>query len=209
MDYHSIHGYDLSSFEIPSPHHVDRLPTVQASQALSNLQDSESLYISTGLDILDRALLSSSVKDAENASIHGGVKRGQNAENVIWIGELCTDDTAHHVVIADSMPCPIDCFQELQTFRLEDALRVPDPLIGKGVRENKRAAFNSHGKFIHFSCLTLPHLMALISRPNPRVIPERVALVIVSNLSALINSWLPKAVEKTTGIKPNRGTTEL
>lgn len=104
------------------------------------------------------------------------------------------------------MPDHLDCFQELQTYRLEDALRICGPLNVKGAGENGQAASSSHGKFIHFSCLTLPHLMALISRPNIRAIPERVALVIVSSLSALINSWLPKAVEKTTDIKPNRGT---
>ncbi|KAG6009583.1 hypothetical protein E4U21_001950 [Claviceps maximensis] len=205
MDYHSIHGHDLSSFEIPSTH---RLPTVQASQVLNNLQDGESLYISTGLDDLNQALLSSSDKQTANAFVQGGVKRGQITE--IW-GPPGTGRTSIAIQLsANSLQNAenviwIDCFQELQTFRLEDALRKGESAAVKGAGETKEAAFDSSGKFMHFSCLTLPHLMALISRPNSRAIPESVALVIISSLSALINSWLPKAVEKTTDIKPNRG----
>lgn len=51
--------------------------------------------------------------------------------------------------------------------------------------------------------------MALVARPNTKAIPERVGLVIVSNLCALVNSWLPKAPEKTTGVKRNKGTVRL
>ncbi|KAG5932981.1 hypothetical protein E4U53_001137 [Claviceps sorghi] len=206
-----------------------RLPTVQASQALSKLRECQNLYISTGLENLDRVLVSSSAKDADDASIQGGVKRGQvteiwgppgagrtsiaiqlattslqNAENVVWIGELCTKHMHTVWYIAD------DCFQELQAVRLEHALlRKSRPLKDsptvKASGKDKQAAFTSQGNFAHFSCLTLPHLMALISRPNSKAIPERVALVVVSSLSALINSWLPKAVDKTTDSKPNRG----
>ncbi|KAG5916177.1 hypothetical protein E4U61_003883 [Claviceps capensis] len=46
--------------------------------------------------------------------------------------------------------------------------------------------------------------MALVARPNTNAIPERLSLVIVSNLCALVNSWLPKAPEKTTGVKRNK-----
>ncbi|KAG6041383.1 hypothetical protein E4U41_004687 [Claviceps citrina] len=205
MDYHSIHGHDLCSFDIPSTH---RLPTVQASQALNNLQDSEHLYISTGLHKLDQALASSSVKNAEGASIHGGVKRGQVTE--FW-GPPGTGRTSIAIQLASRSiqnadnVIWIDCFQELQVSRLEDALRISSPSVAKEGGESQEAPCNSHGEFIHFSCLTLPHLMALISRPNTKAIPERVALVIVSNLSALINSWLPKAVEKTSGLNPDKG----
>ncbi|KAG5940853.1 hypothetical protein E4U59_002177 [Claviceps monticola] len=46
--------------------------------------------------------------------------------------------------------------------------------------------------------------MALVARPNTNAIPERLSLVIVSNPCALVNSWLPKAPEKTTGVKRNK-----
>ncbi|GAB0133058.1 hypothetical protein EsDP_00001474 [Epichloe bromicola] len=204
MDYHSIHGYDLSSFDVPGTH---RLPTVQASQALNDLQDGTNLYISTGLEGLDKALLSRFATESQNASHHGGVKRGQVTE--LW-GPPGTGRTAIAIQLASNSirnadnVVWIDCFQELQVSRLEDALRTRGSSAVNEV-ENDEQASNSRGKFIHFSCLTLPHLMALISRPNARAIPERVALVIISNLSALINSSLPKAVEETTTLKPKKG----
>ncbi|KAG6287459.1 hypothetical protein E4U46_004080 [Claviceps purpurea] len=204
MDYHSIHGHDVSSFVIPSTH---RLPTVQASQVLNSLQDSETLYISTGLDKLDQALIPKSVQEAGNSSNQGGVKRGQVTE--IW-GPPGTGRTSIAIQLAsrclqnEDNVIWIDCFQELQTSRLQHALRASDCLAVKGTREDHQAASNSLGKFVQFTCLTLPHLMALVARPNTNAIPERVSLVIISNPCALVNSWLPKAPEKTTGVKRNK-----
>lgn len=62
---------------------IDRLPTVQASQALNELQDDSSHCLSTGLGELDRALLPSSLSESHSSSTtDGGVKRGQVTE--IW-----------------------------------------------------------------------------------------------------------------------------
>lgn len=55
---------------------------MQASQALNDLQDGTNLYISTGLDGLDKALLSRFTTESQKASHHGGVKRGQVTE--LW-----------------------------------------------------------------------------------------------------------------------------
>lgn len=60
----------------------DRLPTVQASQALEELKADPSAHISTGLTALDCALLGLDSEDSQNVTVHGGVKRGQVTE--IW-----------------------------------------------------------------------------------------------------------------------------
>lgn len=81
MDYHAIHGHDTASFDIPSSTH--RLPTVPASQALEDLKADPAAHISTGLTALDCALLGlEDSQDSQNATVHGGVKRGQVTE--IW-----------------------------------------------------------------------------------------------------------------------------
>lgn len=49
------------------------------------------------------------------------------------------------------------------------------------------------GRFLHYSCLTLPHFVALISRPTAKAIPANASLVVISSLSALVNSALPKS----------------
>lgn len=51
------------------------------------------------------------------------------------------------------------------------------------------------GTFTHYSCLTLPHFMALISRPASTVFDASVSVVIISSVSALINSALPRSHE--------------
>ncbi|KAG8422909.1 hypothetical protein J3459_009936 [Metarhizium acridum] len=79
MDYHSIHGHDVSSFDIVGTH---RLPTVQASQALNELQDDSNLYLSTGLEELDQVLLPPPPTGSPSSTSIGGIKKGQITE--IW-----------------------------------------------------------------------------------------------------------------------------
>jgi hypothetical protein len=61
---------------------TDRLPTIQASQALNELQRDNGLHLSTGLEDLDKALLPPSPGEPQSSSFNGGVKRGQVTE--IW-----------------------------------------------------------------------------------------------------------------------------
>ncbi|KJZ79835.1 hypothetical protein HIM_00549 [Hirsutella minnesotensis 3608] len=79
MDYHSIHGRDISSFGIPDTH---RLPTVAASQALDSLKREPVTSLTTGIDRLDSALGSASHDFTENSTHCGGIKRGQVTE--VW-----------------------------------------------------------------------------------------------------------------------------
>lgn len=78
MDYHALHGHDVSSFDLPSTH---RLPTVSAAEALEILNDDSSKYIPSGLDDLDRSLGLGLSESAPEAST-GGFVRGQVTE--IW-----------------------------------------------------------------------------------------------------------------------------
>lgn len=64
---------------------------------------------------------------------------------------------------------------------------------------------DSLGKLTHYNCLTLPHLVALISRPTARIVPNDVSLVVVSAVTALINSALPKTQDDRVSSKLNRG----
>jgi hypothetical protein len=106
MDYHSIHGHDVSSFDLPSTRkylrfqlsfgrrklldvtcHLpaksltrfspDRLPTVSAAKALEDFQCNNQNYVSTGLTSLD-AMLGSVLGDGSV----GGIQKGHVTE--IW-----------------------------------------------------------------------------------------------------------------------------
>ncbi|KAH8195774.1 hypothetical protein TruAng_010048 [Truncatella angustata] len=79
MDYHSIHGQDIASFDLPSTH---RLPTVSAADALEELDADPARFLATGLSDLDEALNPDLEDASQNASRPGGFQRGQVIE--IW-----------------------------------------------------------------------------------------------------------------------------
>lgn len=60
-------------------------------------------------------------------------------------------------------------------------------------------------KLVHYSCMTLPHLLAFISRPTTTAIASDVSLIVISSLSALINSSLPRSLEAKGNKKPAKG----
>jgi hypothetical protein len=64
---------------------------------------------------------------------------------------------------------------------------------------------DDNSKFIHYDCLTLPHLIALISRPTAKSLPQDTTLVVLSSLTALINSALPKSQDERPGVKRKNG----
>ncbi|KAG8425222.1 hypothetical protein J3458_001950 [Metarhizium acridum] len=207
MDYHSIHGHDVSSFDIVGTH---RLPTVQASQALNELQDDSNLYLSTGLEELDQVLLPPPPTGSPSSTSIGGIKKGQITE--IW-GPPGTGKTAVSIQLAANSirngndVVWIDCFQEVHVSRLKKVLAsITEDAVPDGSMEAERPAA-SQGKFAQFSCLTLPHFMALVSRPNAKSVPEGTALMVINNLSALINSSLPKSIDGKAGPKGNKGPT--
>ncbi|KAI5463418.1 hypothetical protein BGZ63DRAFT_353263 [Mariannaea sp. PMI_226] len=180
MDYHAVHGHDRASFDTSDTH---RLPTVSASQILDDLQDSNSTLISTGLDNLDQALLGPASINSQGSSHRGGIKRGQVTE--IW-GPPGAGKTA----------LGVKAFVNTATkAHSSDA-------------ENE-APDKSLSLFFHYSCLTLPHFIALVSRPTPKSIAANCSLLVISSLSALINSAVPKSHENKTAPTTSKGPTPV
>ncbi|RYP06428.1 hypothetical protein DL764_003164 [Monosporascus ibericus] len=72
MDYHSIHGQDISSFDFTST----------PAQALEDISTDPRRYISTGIRALDNALVGGPNDDGDASPGIGGFQRGQVIE--IW-----------------------------------------------------------------------------------------------------------------------------
>lgn len=60
-------------------------------------------------------------------------------------------------------------------------------------------------KLVQYSCMTLPHLLAFISRPTTTTIASNVSLIVISSPSALINSSLPRSLERKGNPKQAKG----
>ncbi|PHH87465.1 hypothetical protein CDD83_8842 [Cordyceps sp. RAO-2017] len=199
MDYHAVHGHDLSSFDAPGTH---RLPTVAASQALDDLEHELALPLSTGLDSLDRALVGA------DAGRRGGIERGQVTE--IW-GPPGTGKTALAIQTAAHAVCDghdvvwVDCLQTLPRRRIVRVVEAVKAAQDAHVSGHDGAGIIDWAKFTHFSCLTLPHLMALTSRPAPSLIGQAVSLVVVSCPSALLNEALPRSQDGAASSKAGQG----
>ncbi|KAK1252807.1 hypothetical protein MKX08_003994 [Trichoderma sp. CBMAI-0020] len=219
MDYHAIHGHDTASFDIPNSTRelslalawlaaifvptnevdIDRLPTVPASQALEDLKADPAAHISTGLVTLDCALLGLDSEDSQNAAVHGGVKRGQVTE--IWGPPGCGKTALGIQLAANALSDGNGV-----VWRMANVL--------KNVKESRMLADIQSiqdvdpAKLVHYSCMTLPHLLAFISRPTTTAIASNVSLIVISSLSALINSSLPRSLEAKGGKKPAKGPTQ-
>ncbi|KAL2141288.1 hypothetical protein VTI28DRAFT_2623 [Corynascus sepedonium] len=183
MDYHAIHGHDISSFDLPSTH---RLPTVSAAQALQDLEGDSSNVISTGLVALDAAL-SFGLDGIE----HSGVQKGHVTE--IW-GPPGAGKTAFGVQLA------AHCLSQSHRVVWVDGFhRVPPErlraVVGKVTGEGKDADLGRLDGFTHYTCPTLPHLIALLCRPTASCVPQGTSLVVVDSLSALVNHAFPKLPE--------------
>ncbi|KAL7950232.1 P-loop containing nucleoside triphosphate hydrolase protein [Trichoderma barbatum] len=206
MDYHAIHGHDIASFDTSSSTH--RLPTVPASQAWEDLKAGPATHISTGLEALDCALLGLDSADSQDATLQGGVKRGQITE--IWGPPGCGKTALGIQLAANALSDGngvvwVDCFQKLQTQRIANVLKC--------VKESRRLAGAEDtqdvdpNKLVQYSCMTLPHLLAFISRPTATNIAPNVSLMIISSPSALINSSLPRSLEGRGKPKQAKGPT--
>ena len=113
-------------------------------------------------------------------------------KDVVWIGMYTSGRMMLQSV--HFLTCHQDCFQELHVPRLRDVLAASQLAESGGEEGSKNPDFK-RGNFIHISCLTLPHLMALTSRPNTKAIPDGVGLIVLSSLSASMNSSLPKTTD--------------
>jgi hypothetical protein len=59
--------------------------------------------------------------------------------------------------------------------------------------------------FVHYTCPSLPHLIALLCRPTPPCVPPGTSLIVVDSLSALVNHALQKYPETRTGTEGKGG----
>ncbi|EHK22282.1 uncharacterized protein TRIVIDRAFT_117440, partial [Trichoderma virens Gv29-8] len=175
--------------------------------AWEDLKAGPATHISTGLGALDRALLGLDSTDSKDAVLQGGVKRGQVTE--IWGPPGCGKTALGYPPLSPPSTnttrlCP-DCFQKLQTQRIANVLKC--------VKESRHLAGTGDtqdvdpSKLVQYSCMTLPHLLAFISRPTTTTIASDVSLVILSSPSALINSSLPRSLEGRGNPKQAKGPT--
>ncbi|KAF5540977.1 DNA repair rhp55 [Fusarium napiforme] len=193
MDYHSIHGYDRASFDIPGTH---RLPTVSASQALDELDNDASTHVSTGIEDLDRSLISNIIADSQDTT-KGGVQRGQVTE--IW-GPPGAGKTALGLQLTANALCDGDAVVWVVT-NATKARRNSETNPALDASESQEG---DSSRFYHYSCFTLPHLVALVSRPTAKLIPSNCSLMVISSLSALVNSTLPKSHDGKATSKSNK-----
>ncbi|VUC24822.1 unnamed protein product [Clonostachys rosea] len=207
MDYHSIHGHDVANFDVPSSH---RLPTVSASAILDELKNDSSAYLSTGLPDLDKNLQSATSSESQDLDVTGGIKRGQVTE--LWgppgSGKtaIAIQLTANALAHGDTVVW-VDCFQSVSPDRMTkvvDAVKKTQVSELDPHQDSSESAEALRG-VTHYSCLTLPHFIALVSKPSPRLIPENTSLFIVSSLTTLINSVLPKPKDAQRGMLHNKG----
>ncbi|KXX73162.1 DNA repair protein rhp55 [Madurella mycetomatis] len=213
MDYHAIHGHDVSSFDLSATRgfgsfasqvrlgrepadNSDRLPTVSAAKALQDLERDEGTHISTGLSVLDASL----TLELDGAH-HGGIQKGHVTEvwgppgagktafgclaegkGVVWVGPFIR--SRHGSNTASRLHPHPDGFHRVPIERLRT-------VAGAG----KKAGPDQLDAFAHYTCPSLPHLIALLCRPTAACIPQKVSLVVVDSLSALVNHAFPKLPE--------------
>ncbi|KAM7220948.1 P-loop containing nucleoside triphosphate hydrolase protein [Rhypophila decipiens] len=191
MDYHARHGYDESSFDLPSTH---RLPTISAAEALEELDGSDKLQsIPTRLAALDDVLgalpgCAGSTVDADLNGLGnpgaggggGGIQKGEVTE--IW-GPPGVGKTSFGLQLAasclrdDGGVVWVDGFHRLPVERLQSTVGPAQD----GLNE----------RFIHYTCPSLAHFIALLCRPTATCIPAGTSLIVVDALSALLNHAFP------------------
>ncbi|KLU86161.1 hypothetical protein, variant [Magnaporthiopsis poae ATCC 64411] len=197
--YYSVHGRDVSSFDLPSTH---RLPTVSAAQAHADLSCDPSRFVSTGLDALDAQLSATPGNDnddngGDHASaataaagpVGGGVQRGIVTE--IWgppgVGKTSLGlHLASNVLREGRAVVWVDAFSRVCPPRLN---------VAAGADEAGDGGTRLDEDFVHYTCPTLPHLIALLCRPSVGCIPHNTSLVVVDSLSTLVNHAFPRIAD--------------
>ncbi|KAB5572563.1 P-loop containing nucleoside triphosphate hydrolase protein [Coniochaeta sp. 2T2.1] len=207
MDYHAIHGHDVSSFDLSSTH---RLPTISAAQAFEDLDSATSRFLSTGLDSLDRLLSgSSSDTGAEKPNIVGGVRKSQVTE--IW-GPSGSGKTSFGIQLAvgalndGDRVVWVDCLYPVCSERLSAAV------VGRS-EATDTPKLDSLDRLVHYTCPSLPHFIALLCHPTEFCIPSGTLLIVIDSLSALLNHSFPRVPDQraanSAGKVPNSSARRL
>ncbi|SMR52448.1 unnamed protein product [Zymoseptoria tritici ST99CH_3D1] len=158
-----------------APTSTHRLPTQSAADALQDVSgDSKHAFVSSGLKSLDHALVGSS------PGVTGGFERGKVAE--VW-GPAGSGKTslafqaAEEAIKAEGHVVWLDCSNPLAAFRL--------------------ASISPSSSFHYASLPTLSHLLSLTQRPPSSFPPRSTSLLIVDNLSTLLDLDYPRTNNPT------------
>lgn len=218
----------------------DRLPTVSAAQALQDLETGEGNCISTSLAALD-AVSSPGFDGSNNGAVQKGhVTEVWGPPGAGKTAFGCVNLETYHMCPADVLQHPARCELPEQEPRggVGRFVRLPpstpasprSPLLtphpdgfhrvpierlravsGTRAEEGEEQGHGRLDAFTHYTCPSLPHLIALLCRPTVSCIPEGTSLVVVDSLSALINHAFPKLPETRGGAdaKGSKGTPQL
>nr|RBQ83790.1 hypothetical protein FVER53263_06323 [Fusarium verticillioides] len=176
--------------------------SVSASQALDELDNDASTHVSTGIEDLDRSLISNITADFQDTT-KGGVQRGQVTE--IW-GPPGAGKTALGLQLTANALCDGDAVVWHDRLRaVTNATKARRNSQTNSALDASESQEGDSSRFYHYSCFTLPHLVALVSRPTAKLIPNNCSLMVISSLSALVNSALPKSHDGKATSKSNKG----
>ncbi|KAI6785316.1 DNA recombination/repair protein RecA/RadB [Emericellopsis cladophorae] len=159
---------------------------------------------------LDSLLAAEDLEPTDSTTTSGGIKRGQVTE--IWgppgSGKVALSLQLAANAIKDHHDVAwLDCFQDVSLSRLKDVLEHHNEDSSSPSTRKVSGAEPGLDHFVHYRCLTLPHFIALISRPTTKALPESTSLIVISSIAVLINSALPKAPDGRFQAKLNRGST--
>lgn len=77
---------------------------------------------------------------------------------------------------------------------------------GRGISDERLGQNNGDDwPFVHYTCASLAHFIALLCRPVTKSLPANTAVVVVDSLSALLNETFPKAPDGRKGFKSGKG----
>ncbi|OTA69532.1 P-loop containing nucleoside triphosphate hydrolase protein [Hypoxylon sp. EC38] len=225
MDSQSIHGQDISSFDLTSTH---RLPTVSAAQALEDLGSDPRRFISTSLETFDQALNDVIGENSSDLSRPGGLQKGQvveiwgppgsgkttfgvqlaantlrQGEKVIWVGSCLFVHplSVFRCVSLDTCRSMLQepLMQSTDGFHPVSPGRLHDVITSALHSSSAHAATPSledpKKNFLHFRTPTLAHLIALLCKPTTNAIPSDTSLIVVDTLSSLVNYAFPRSFE--------------
>ncbi|CAF9907977.1 MAG: hypothetical protein GOMPHAMPRED_006038 [Gomphillus americanus] len=161
---------------------IHRLPTISASQALHNLDQSSGKWVTTGLSRLDLALKRSSVVTLPSQSnVSGGFPKGH-------ITEIYGPPAAGKTAIG--LQAAIEALRQGSHVVWIDANK---PLYGPRLLSAFPEASSQDllQKFHHYTAPTLPHLLALVCHSSPLFPPAGTTILIIDGLSALFTQTYP------------------
>lgn len=108
-------------------------------------------------------------------------------------GSVCKPDLAE-LAQADSLIA--DCFYPVSHHRLDDLCRT-------ATAADEGMASDRLDRFVHHTCPSLAHFIALTCRPTHLSLPPDVALVVIDSLSALVNHAFPRLPPPKATVKGN------